>query len=155
MFVRMGDLCVHDWLGIVESVPVDVLVGTSFTDRCIRGTFPMERKIIPWHSRRVSVLMCPLNISNLFLIVQVLHVQTTDAFCRQAFDTVGIPGSAYSFDHNGYVVRTFPIDGTTQKVVPTSLQPCVLYLSQYLDWLVTPVKDPYTIPCEASFLGHT
>lgn len=46
MFVRISDLCVRAWLEIVESVAFDVLLGTSFIDRCIWGVFPSECNIV-------------------------------------------------------------------------------------------------------------
>lgn len=47
LFVRIGDLLVRACFEIFENIPVDVLIGRSFIDQCIRGLFPTERKVVP------------------------------------------------------------------------------------------------------------
>lgn len=42
----MGEPHVRTWLAIVENSEVDLLPGTSLIDRCIRYSFPTERKIV-------------------------------------------------------------------------------------------------------------
>lgn len=46
LFVLMGDLRVCIWFGVVKNLVIDLLLGTSFINRCIRGVFPSERKIV-------------------------------------------------------------------------------------------------------------
>lgn len=41
------------------------------------------------------------------------------------------PGSAYSYDTNGYFVRVARLDGSLQKLVQRTLQAKILYLSDY------------------------
>lgn len=45
-FVPRGDLHLRAWFGLVANLAVDVLLGTSFINRCIKGIFPSERKIV-------------------------------------------------------------------------------------------------------------
>lgn len=45
-FIPMSDLRVRPWFGIVEIVAFDLLFGTAFINRCIRGIFPKESKMI-------------------------------------------------------------------------------------------------------------
>lgn len=56
MVVRICDLLVHAWLGVVESLTGDVFMDTSIMDCCIRGIFSGERKVVPRNSHPVSVL---------------------------------------------------------------------------------------------------
>lgn len=83
MFVRIGDLRVRAWFGVVENLAVDILVGTSFIDRCIRGIFPTERKIVPWHSRPVSILTSSSNISSKFPRVEFLDHDGTQSEVKE------------------------------------------------------------------------
>lgn len=50
LFIRPGDLHVCTWIGTVENFAVDLVLGTLFMDRCIRGMFPAERKIFSLYS---------------------------------------------------------------------------------------------------------
>lgn len=54
LYVRMGDLRVRSWFGVVENLVIDVLLGTSFMYRCIRRIFPSEQKIVSLHSRPLA-----------------------------------------------------------------------------------------------------
>lgn len=56
LHLRLGDLRVRVCFGVVPNLVVDFLLGTSFSDRFIRGIFPSERKIVPWHSHPVTIL---------------------------------------------------------------------------------------------------
>lgn len=40
MLVRLADLRVRDWIGVVRNSAVGVLFDTAFTEHCIRGIFP-------------------------------------------------------------------------------------------------------------------
>ena len=56
LFIRMGDLKVRVWFGVVENLAVPVLLGTSYIDRFVQGIFPQERKVVPNDSRPVAIL---------------------------------------------------------------------------------------------------
>lgn len=56
LFAGMGDLRGRAWFGVFKSLAVDVLLATSFTDRCIRGVSPSKRKIFPLHSLPVAII---------------------------------------------------------------------------------------------------
>lgn len=62
LFVRMGDLCVYAWFGVIRNLAVDVVLGTSFIDSCIRGIFPSERKVVPRHSQPLEIMLAPKKI---------------------------------------------------------------------------------------------
>lgn len=55
LFRWEGYKSVHgfSWL---KKMAIEVLIGTTFTDRCIRGIFPMERRIVPLHSWSAAIL---------------------------------------------------------------------------------------------------
>lgn len=57
----------------------------------------------------------------------LVQEQAKDSYCPQASPTVGLPGSRINYDRKGLLVRTAVIDGEVQKVIPTSLQPSLLY----------------------------
>lgn len=52
-------------------------------------------------------------------------------FCRKMAGTVGRHSLCYLYDHHGILVRTAPLDGAIQTVVPNSLLPRLLFLSHY------------------------
>lgn len=66
------------------------------------------------------------------VIAQKLKEQQASVYyCRQASSTVRLSGSTINYDRNKFLVRTTSIDGAVQKVVPTSLQPCLSHHSYY------------------------
>lgn len=56
LFVNIGELRMRVWFGIVEILAVDILLGTSFIERYIRGLFPSDTEVLPWHSPLVQIL---------------------------------------------------------------------------------------------------
>lgn len=62
LFVRVGNLDVKIWFGIVRNVTVDIALGTPFIDRYIRGTVPEEQKVVPWHSVPVPMHSKPATV---------------------------------------------------------------------------------------------
>lgn len=68
---------------------------------------------------------CPITAQEL------IHEQPKDLYCSKASPTVRLTGSKFSYDRNGVLVRTARIEGEVQKIVPTSLQNCLLYRLQY------------------------
>lgn len=55
LHVRLGDLRVEVWFGIVHNLAVDILIGTPFIDCFTRGIFLAECKVVPWHSHPVEI----------------------------------------------------------------------------------------------------
>lgn len=47
MSYDMGYLQALVCFGIVKNLTVNISLRTTYTDKCIRGIFPMERKIVP------------------------------------------------------------------------------------------------------------
>lgn len=66
---QIVDLSIRVWFGVVTSVAVDLLLGTSFIHRYVQEKFPSERKLVPWHSRPVDILPQSLMTSNTVLFV--------------------------------------------------------------------------------------
>lgn len=80
VFVRIGDLRVRVWFGVVEHLAAgSVLLGPSSFVRCLWGIFPRKRKVVPWHSHPVSILSSsPAGIS-LFADVSKSNVRSAHA----------------------------------------------------------------------------
>lgn len=53
---KMGPLQVRTWFGVVKSLAVDILFGTTHIECCIKGVIPMDRKIVPIYSPTIPVL---------------------------------------------------------------------------------------------------
>lgn len=62
-YIRIGNLRVHVWFGIVENLAFEVLLGTSIIDQGIPGIFPTEHKIFPWHWEQVAIISIKTAIS--------------------------------------------------------------------------------------------
>ena len=56
--LRIGDLTVDYYFGIVDDLPPKLLVGTSFINKYIQSIKPLKRKIYPIHSRPVPLIAC-------------------------------------------------------------------------------------------------
>jgi len=56
LHVRVGELRVRVWFGVVSKLAVPALLGTSFIDSFIRAILPLDRKILPLHSPPVAIL---------------------------------------------------------------------------------------------------
>lgn len=62
---------------------------------------------------------------------EIIQKQENDSYYLQASFTVGLSGSTFYYDKNGFLVRAASIDVAVHKVVPTSLQPGPLCHLQY------------------------
>lgn len=49
LHVSIGDLSVRVCFGVVTTLAVQLLFGTSFFDRFVKAIFPKERQIVPQH----------------------------------------------------------------------------------------------------------
>lgn len=56
LHVRIKYLKVRAWIGIVDNLSVSLLLGTYFIDHFLKGIFPSDRKIVPYHSKPVPIL---------------------------------------------------------------------------------------------------
>ena len=56
LHVRLGDLCVRVWFGVVDNLVAPCILGTAFQDQYVRAILPMDRRIVPLHSRPVPIL---------------------------------------------------------------------------------------------------
>jgi len=59
LHVRVGDLCVKVWFGVVPVLVTKVLLGTTYINRFVRGIFPPEQQVVPFHSRPIPLLKPP------------------------------------------------------------------------------------------------
>lgn len=55
--ISIGKIQACPWFGIVEKFAVDLPLRTSINDRCIRGVFPKEWKVVPILSCHLAILM--------------------------------------------------------------------------------------------------
>lgn len=88
---------------------------------------------------------------------EFLHEQARESYCRQASYTVGLRGSVYSCDRNGFLTCNTAMDGTIQKRFPKSLQESLLYHSHhpwFHDWRDIRVKGVRTTVCQESTTAH-
>lgn len=100
-FVRMGDLNVCAWFGIVRNFSVDVLLGTSVIDRCIWGIFHSKRSIVRWLSRPKVILSTQKKFRAIFADTEGVSVYTiatavTDRGAKSVFCGRQIMIPAYS-----------------------------------------------------------
>lgn len=56
IFIGIGDPSIFAWLGILENLAGNVLLGTSIIKQCICRIFPTEPKIVLWHSNPVAII---------------------------------------------------------------------------------------------------
>lgn len=54
LHIRFGTQCTRTWFGIIFSIDVDMLRGTSFIDRFIHGIFHSEQNLVPRHTHPVG-----------------------------------------------------------------------------------------------------
>lgn len=76
LFIRIRDLFVRGWFGIVESLPVELLLWTSSIDQCRGGRLPTTRKIVPLHSGSAEniALMTEINPVNDYATIFNVHI---------------------------------------------------------------------------------
>lgn len=67
---------------------------------------------------------------------ELVNEQANDPYWIEFSNTVEKLGSVYSYDKNGIFIRQAQIDGSLQKVIPTSLRARILYLHTILSSLV-------------------
>lgn len=77
LLIGFGYLSVRTWFGIVENLAVDDMLGASFIDRVIRGTFLTERKIISCHSRPVTNMITKAAINLIKSDDKILNVNNS------------------------------------------------------------------------------
>lgn len=56
LFICNRDLLVCRWFGIGESLTVDILLRTWFSNGCIHQIFHTDCVIIPWHSMGFAII---------------------------------------------------------------------------------------------------
>lgn len=76
MFLKIVDLRLRDWSGLVENFGVDVLLGPSFFNYSIRNIFPSEHKMVLLYKCPASILSSFTTVSSLFSHTSVLNLET-------------------------------------------------------------------------------
>lgn len=56
LHVRLGDVPVRVWAGIVHNPVVNMILCDSFINRCICGIFSVKPKVVPMHFYLVAIL---------------------------------------------------------------------------------------------------
>lgn len=56
LVVKMRDMQVWIWFGVVPKLAVTVSLQTKFIDKCIQEIFPIHQKIIPDHLAPAAIL---------------------------------------------------------------------------------------------------
>lgn len=69
----------------------------------------------------VSTSTNPKHDERQIIATDFVHEHGKESYCRQVSCTVGVPGSACTYDRNGFLMCPAPIDAAVQKLVPTSL----------------------------------
>lgn len=54
--VKLGDLRVRIWFGVLAGLAVVVLLGTKFIVKFVTGTFPLQLKVVPHQSKPVEII---------------------------------------------------------------------------------------------------
>lgn len=54
-------------------------------------------------------------------LFEFIETERTDTYCNQALQYLALPDSVFSYDEYRILARKAPIDGSIQKVAPTSL----------------------------------
>lgn len=117
LFYLPGRLTHCTWFGLVDSLTVELLLGKSFMDCCIRGIFVYERKIVPWLWKPVSILSTLKEINTIF----------TDTGIND-LNTISITDNSMDNHHL--------CDVTRQTTIPAYMQAAVL-VSCYGAWIIT------------------
>lgn len=55
LLLQIGDLRIYLWFKVVKDLTIDLLLGTSFIHRYVRGTFISKSKLVPWLLRPVDI----------------------------------------------------------------------------------------------------
>lgn len=62
LHLRMGDCRVGVDVGDVQNPVVLVILGTTFIGRFVKGIFPAKRKVVPYNSKPVLILILTMQI---------------------------------------------------------------------------------------------
>lgn len=60
LHICIGDLCPRIWFGVVNTLALNVLLGTTYINKLIEGIFLMRRWVVPIHSRAETIFTSSL-----------------------------------------------------------------------------------------------
>lgn len=55
LHIRIGDLCVRAWFGVVVMLAIARFLGTYFVDRFVKGIFHQGKRILPMKYKPVPI----------------------------------------------------------------------------------------------------
>lgn len=79
LHLKIGDLRIRVWFGGDDTVAVNVCLERSVIDKYIRRTFPVERKLVFWHSRPVNIIVSATKTANAGTVVEHTDSQPSSA----------------------------------------------------------------------------
>ena len=82
----------------------------------------------PWNPEVFALLQEQTDVTTI-PVEEFLREQASDPYCKRVAEIIGIPGSQFEYNHQGYLLRKSPLDGTLQKFVPLALRPRVLSIA--------------------------
>lgn len=80
LHVGNGDSRIRVVLQTVRKLAVPTFLVTSFIDKCINGIFQTDRKMVPFNSRPVPILV----------VIEVTYVETTEQLTKAVGNTCTI-----------------------------------------------------------------
>ena len=101
-------------------VNTDVIANVTTRSRKARVGKGGERVTLPEAYAQEPAPLSPQDI---------IRAQARDRLCRMFRDTVGTPGSEYSVDGNGLLIRKSPLDQCIQIVAPEGLRKRIMYFA--------------------------
>lgn len=76
-----------------------------------------------WTQKKTRLRKNPYDLRvELPTLSELIIAQSKDVFYEQSRQLVGLMGSAFTYDKNGGLVRKGALDGSVQKLLPTSLR---------------------------------
>lgn len=93
LFTCIRDLCIRAWFATVKNIAIDVLLGASFIERCLRWIFSRQQRVDRWHSQPVVKIRTKKWINSIHAEISVLHVRSNSIIDTVSNDTISWPAS--------------------------------------------------------------
>lgn len=126
-YVLLSALYVWIWFGIVHNLAVDMLFDMSSIDQFIHRLFPTERKVVPWHSCTVAllVLRCHYMSSNpTIAVVNTFSggIPKINIKVKETLKPIHMAGETFSQPHTGCWVTVTTSSSGIHTVEPRILE---------------------------------
>ena len=106
LFIRLHDLVVPFYVGVINDLPAGFLLGTTFHDKYIEKVLPVQQQIVPIESRPMPILQ--VNGEKSFNNVETIHEPQP----LLPFDETD------GLDRPLYAVKPIMIEPYSQRLVP-------------------------------------